>query len=188
MANVVDQVLKETHGEARSTTVPPRRNRANSLDGATYGEARERKEAQRLREEWTQRLHNISGNALYYPGVRRNTTMRAFLDVAREYDQLLLHLEFHQLAEPAIGATTEMWNGAAGPPLWFLPGDYAPLMASLHRCGAVLASAGWRVRRYVDLCAIHSASQNTGLSTWSNLLRRFVDRGKLKAELQCLVF
>ncbi|OTA60061.1 hypothetical protein K449DRAFT_384826 [Hypoxylon sp. EC38] len=151
-------------------TVTQSIGRPNDLESITYREAQQRRNAKALRDEWSVSSDNVAKGALHYKPFRDNPYLRGFLDAARSYDQELLYLQFH------LGGPNK---------IHFLPReDTEKAIASLHRARSTLSSAGWRVKRCVDLLNVHASCKATGDVVWSEALERAVDTGKLELEIK----
>ncbi|KAI1098172.1 hypothetical protein F4804DRAFT_338461 [Jackrogersella minutella] len=161
---------EENHGAATA----PSTARSNDLEMTTYQETKQRREAKALRDEWSTSSNNIARRAIHYKGIREHTKITRFLDAARSYDQELLYLTF-QLSGPNM--------------IHFLPADdMEKALSSLRHAKVTLASAGWRVKRCVDLWAIHGSRKSSDTLIWSSKLERAVDTGKMEAEVECQKF
>ncbi|KAI1410621.1 hypothetical protein F5Y13DRAFT_202090 [Hypoxylon sp. FL1857] len=155
------------HGRATDTQMT---RGANDLETITYLEARQRKEVLALKDEWSTWSDNIGKRALHYKPIRDDSKLCGFLDAAQGYDQELLYLDFHLRGPNRI---------------YFLPAeDTERAIASLRRASSTLLSAGWQIRRCIDLLDIHNSVKAAGRSVWSEVLKRTVDAGKLDAEIQ----
>ncbi|KAI0840354.1 hypothetical protein F5Y06DRAFT_285736 [Hypoxylon sp. FL0890] len=143
---------------------------ANDLETITYQEARRRKEVLALKREWSTWSDSIAKRALHYKPIRDDSKLRGFLDAVRDYDQELLYLEFHLDGPNKIDFLSEQ--------------DTERAMASLRRAEYMLASAGWQVRRCLDLLNVYANCKATGDLVWSNVLKKTVDTGKLEVHVQ----
>ncbi|OTB07909.1 hypothetical protein M426DRAFT_8125 [Hypoxylon sp. CI-4A] len=163
-----------------TTTTPIRRAGTQDLETATYNEARQRRKLRKLQRQWSEWSTNVSRGALRHETIRRDAHLGGFVHALREYDQELLFLRFH-LEGPAK--------------LLFLPPDVALLaITELRLAHAILAGAGWRVKRCVDLCTLRDGvagedgAVTAAAAVWSGNLRQVVDVDEITAERACRLF
>ncbi|KAI1378461.1 hypothetical protein F4677DRAFT_413350 [Hypoxylon crocopeplum] len=156
--------LQEHDGGVNAT----KRIRANSLETTTYEESKQREGIKVLMEECSTQLTTIAKRAMHFKAVRENPVLRGYLDTARDYAHQLQDLHFHLSGPDKID---------------FLPQEgREQAIASLRRAKVTLASACWRVRRYIELCAISILRPATRVYVWDNVLRKEVDVNKQAAE------
>ncbi|KAI5860476.1 hypothetical protein GGS23DRAFT_224770 [Durotheca rogersii] len=180
---------EETNEDGRAETVTPYRARLHSVDSMIDSEEGKLQEVQKLRDEWSRRSDRLCSRPLHLKGVRENLMIHDFVDLVREYDEIIFRLSFDQLTEPG----KHSWTGSTALPLStsprLRPGDYAPLISSLRHANMIVTNAGWRIRRYIDLWETHLKNKAFRDETWGYMALLTAEKAESAAEQErCRVF
>ncbi|KAI1085431.1 hypothetical protein F5B20DRAFT_587468 [Whalleya microplaca] len=149
--------------------LPALRKRSRSLDTTTFQQQGLQKVLHELQEELTTTCETINSGALHFQGIRRNTQVRSFLDLLHDHEQQQLNVSFLPLQQ-------------------LLPEDFIALLSSLDRVKPIMASAGWRIRRYMRLLNIFRHRPETGVRLFNHDLDKLVDLGQENAEMEVRQF
>ncbi|KAI2615246.1 hypothetical protein GGR54DRAFT_303834 [Hypoxylon sp. NC1633] len=146
------------------------RRRSNSLETTTYLEEQQRKEIMTLKTQYSKWSVDIAGPALHHNRINDNRIIHDFIDTVRDYDQELLHLEYHLEGPTKIHYVEEEVR--------------AKVIPSMCRARDILTSVGWCVRHLEDLWTASNEAAETGNAEVELRCHEFWEKMAPRVEIQ----